>query len=126
MDSERKPYYVLGIIDSYGAIHHQSLYFGDEFDKTHDSLWPMETHKRWRFDLNEWNLEKSTLSKGTMTIAEQEDVIAYVRKRYTPPYWVIEGEEWEALGRPREGAAYEKHRRKWDRFWAKKDRKRTA
>ena len=126
MDSERNPYYVIGVIDSYGAIHHQSLYLGDQFDKTHESLWPTIAHKRWRFNLSEWQLEKSVLSKETITPEEGEDIIAFIRKRYQPPYWLIEGEEWDAIGRARSGKAYEKHRRKWDRFWAKNQKKRIA
>ena len=125
MNPTEPPYYVIGVVDSYGAIHHAPLRLGEEWDKTHEILWPTITHKRWRFDLTEWNLEKSILSKENLTEAEAEDIIAFIRKHYKPPFWVIEGEEWEAIGRARSGPAYEKHRRKWDRFWAKQNQKRS-
>jgi hypothetical protein len=47
---------------------------------------------------------------------ECADIEAYIRKRYRPPLWMLKGEEWEALGRPRSGAAYEKHEKKWARI----------
>jgi len=57
------------------------------------------------------------VSKDSFTPAEMEDIEAYIRKRYTPPNWFIEGEEWEALGRPRSGKAYEEHTKKWDKIY---------
>ena len=57
------------------------------------------------------------LSKGNLTQAEALDVEAAMRKYYTPPKWVIKGEEWEALGRPRSGKTYEEHCKKWDKIY---------
>lgn len=88
----------------------------------HDSLWPFQTHKRWRFSISDWRLENSPLSKENLTNSEAEDIIVLIRKHYTPPLWVIEGEEWEALGRPRSGKAYERHVKKWDRIHKRKSR----
>jgi hypothetical protein len=116
---DEKPYWVIGIIDCYGAIHHQSIYLNDP--KMHDSQWPFQTHKRWRFGLSDWNLETSPFSEK-LTETEAEDILALIRKHYTPPLWVIEGEEWDALGRPRSGKAYDKHRRKWDKIYKRKNR----
>jgi hypothetical protein len=126
MNRGDKPYLVIGIVDAYGAIHHQLIPFGKSGELTHDHYWPTQTHKRWRFNLYEWTLDNSMLSKDKLTAEEAEDVIAFLRKRYQPPYWLIEGEEWDAIGRARSGPAYEKHRRKWDRFWAKQNKKRSA
>jgi hypothetical protein len=114
MDLNEKIFYVIGYIDSYGAIHHKALRLDDPQEHSH--YWPTQTHKTWRFVLSQWQLSNSILSKENLTEAEAEDVIAFVRKHYSPPLWVIEGEEWEALGRPRKGKAYEKHLRKWDRM----------
>lgn len=111
---DEKPYWVIGIIDCYGAVHHQPVYLNDP--KMHDSLWPIQTHKRWRFSISEWSLENSPLSKENLTEAEAEDILALIIKHYMPPPWVIEGEEWEALGRPHRGKAYERHCRKWDKI----------
>ena len=116
---DEKPYCVIGIIDCYGAIHHSPLCIGEEYNG-HNQLWPFQTHKRWRFKISDWSLEKSILSKENLTETEAEDIIALIRKHYTPPLWVIEGEEWEALGRPRSGKAYERHVRKWDRIRKKR------
>jgi len=107
-----KPSYVIGIIDAYGAIHHRPLFL-NQTAKQHDYYWPGQTHKRWRFIISEWLLSNSCLSKENLTPAEAEDVEALIRKHYTPPNWVLQGEEWEALGRPRSGKAYEAHEKKW-------------
>jgi len=114
-----KPYYVIGCIDSYGAIHHMPLCSGEEDEKTHQALWPTIAHKRWRFNIREWQLENSVLSKEDLTPEEVEDIYAFLRKHYTPPLWLIQGEEWEALGRPRSGTAYEKHCAKWEEIYKK-------
>lgn len=116
---KEKPYEVIGIIDSYGAIHHRPKWAG-RTDHQHEYYWPGHTHKRWRFDLADWQLSNSALSKNELTEAERLDVEATVRKYYTPPNWLIKCEEWETLGRPRSGKAYEKHCRKWDEIFAKK------
>lgn len=118
--SDEEPYYVIGCIDAYGAIHHEPLCFGEESLKTHDMLWPQHTHKRWRFNLAEWKLERSVLSSESITPAEAEDIIARMRKHFKPPLWLIQGEEWDALGRPREGKAYERHCKRWERIYARK------
>lgn len=107
--------YVIGYIDAYGAIHHQPLTLESE-NKCHSHYWPLNSQKRWRFIISEWQLSNSVLSTDNLTPDEAENVIAFLRKHYTPPVWLIEGEEWEALGRPREGKAYKKHLRKWDRI----------
>ena len=120
MDALNKPYLVIGYIDAYGAIHHQLVPWGKAGEFTHDHFWPTQTHKRWRFNLAQWDLDNSILSKDKLTPEEGEDVIAFIRKRFTPPLWVIQGEEWEALGRPRSGKAYEQHERKWERIYSQK------
>jgi len=120
--SDEGPYYVIGCIDAYGAIHYEPLNIGEEWIKTHEALWPHNTHKRWRFNLVEWTLEKSVLSSESITSEEAEDIIARIRKHFKPPLWLIQGEEWEALGRPREGKAYERHCKRWERIYARKKR----
>ena len=117
MKTER-PWLIIGIIDAYGAIHHQAIYCDrtPEQSQFHGTYWPNEHHKRWRFIVSDWDLQKSCLSKDSFTRAECEDIEAYIRKRYRPPLWMLKGEEWEALGRPREGKAYERHERKWARI----------
>lgn len=112
-----EPYCVIGYMDAYGAIHHKLIPRGKESDWTHEHFWPTQTHKRWRFNLREWALDNSPLSKDKLTREEASDVIDFLRKRYNPPLWVIKGEEWEALGRPREGKAYERHCRRWERIY---------
>lgn len=107
---------IIGYIDAYGAIHHRPIPLGKLGEWTHDHFWPTQTHKRWRFCLSEWELDQSILAKEKLTPEEGEDVIAFLRKRFNPPLWVIEGEEWEALGRPREGKAYERHCKRWERI----------
>jgi hypothetical protein len=116
------PWAVIGIIDAYGAIHHRPIHFGDEF-KTHDFFWPNQTHKRWRLIISEWQLENSILTQeNKLTPEEAEDVLAKCRKHYKPPLWLIRGEEWDAMGRPRSGAAYERFERRWERIFARMKR----
>lgn len=110
--------WIIGYIDAYGAIHHQGL-TGDEPALTHDHYWPTCTHKTWRFLMCDWKLEDSPLSKENLTQAEKEDVEAFIRKHYTPPLWLIKGEEWDALGRPRSGKKYEAHCKKWDKIYGR-------
>ena len=121
MNSRPKIHFIIGIIDAYGAIHHRPLCLG-QTDKQHDYYWPEQTHKRWRFIISEWNLENSILSKETLTEVEADDIVALIRKHYTPPLWVIQGEEWESLGRPRTGASYERHIKKWETIYKKQNR----
>lgn len=116
---KEQPWLIIGIIDAYGAIHHQAIDRVNNQSQFHATYWPTAHHKRWRFILSEWDLQKSVLSKDSFTPEEAEDIIAYIRKRYNPPLWVQQGDEWEALGRPHSGAAYEKHERKWAKIMAK-------
>lgn len=122
--NRNKPYLIIGYVDSYGAIHHRLIPLGKAGEWTHDHYWPTQTHKRWRFNLIEWALDNSILSKDKLTPEEGEDVVAFIRKRFTPPLWVIQGEEWEALGRPRSGKAYERHEKRWERIYARKKKNR--
>lgn len=114
-----KPWLIIGIIDAYGAIHHRAIDRVNNQSQFHETYWPEAHHKRWRFIISEWDLQKSVLSKDTITREEAQDIEAYIRKRYTPPNWVLQGEEWEALGRPRSGKAYEAHCKKWDKIYGR-------
>jgi len=115
---KEEPYLIIGIIDAYGAIHHRPVMLGCT-DKMHDYYWPGQTHKRWRLIISDWQLSNSCLSKDNLTEAESEDIYALLRKHYTPPKWLIKGEEWEALGRPHSGKAYEEHTKKWDKIYGR-------
>jgi hypothetical protein len=123
-----EPYLVIGIVDAYGAIHHRLIPWGKSGELTHDHYWPTQTHKRWRFNLKEWQLDQSIFSTAKcngLEPGEGEDIEAYIRKRFKPPLWVIRGEEWEALGRPRSGKAYERHEKRWERILARRARNRS-
>lgn len=110
---------VVGRIDDRGAIHHRAIKVG-QTDKSHGFFWPGKSNKLWRFNLTEWQLEESPLSGVGLTKVERLDIIACMRKYYKPPLWLVEGEEWEALGRPRSGPAYKKHCKRWDRKYKRK------
>ena len=114
---DKDPYCIIGVIDGYGAIHHEPLYPGDH--RTHEDIWPMTTHKRWRFNLSDWKLDQSVFSSESLGTAEKEMIYDCMRKHYTPPLWFLEGEEWEALGRPRSGKKYEEHTKKWDKIYGR-------
>ena len=114
-----QPWLIIGIIDSYGAIQHQAIDRINNQSQFHETYWPSVHHKRWRFIISEWSLQKSILSKDSFTTVECQDIEAYLRKRYNPPNWWLEGEEWEALGRPRSGKEYEEHTKKWDKIYGR-------
>jgi hypothetical protein len=113
-DLMKKVDFVIGYIDAYGAIHHHGYNAGQSTIPDHAGLWPMQTHKLWRFKVSDWQLENSILSKENLTKVEAMDVEAFLLKHYTPPNWWLQGEEWIALGRPRSGKKYEAHCKKWD------------
>lgn len=103
----KNPYFIIGIIDNYGAIHYQAI---ESSDETHETFWPGK-NKRWRFNIREWDLQKSVLSCADFTAAECEDICALMRRKFTPPDWFLSGEIWEKHGRPHKGkkyAAYQK------------------
>lgn len=115
--SDNEPYAIVGIIDAYGAIHHRPIYMDTPHEELfHEYHWPQQTHKRWRFTIADWKLDGGFWSKEALTIAEKEDLCAFLRRHYKPPLWVLQGEEWDALGRPHSGAAYEKHIAKWEKI----------
>lgn len=99
---------VIGIIDSYGAIHYKKI--KNVSDEYHETLWPGK-NKRWRFDVEDWNLEKSILSCEAFSLEEEDAILALMRKICTPPKWFLRGEIWEKYGRPHKGAKYEKYLR---------------
>lgn len=106
--------FVIGIIDHTGAIHYRKIASGNSDGDVHAKFWPNVTHKRWRFLIREWDLKKSTLDKESMNEEEYSAVMTLLRKILTPPIWVLEGEAWEAAGRPR-GEAYEKFYKQWEK-----------
>lgn len=117
-----EPYLVIGIVDAYGAIHHKLVPAGKSGEWTHDQFWPTQTHKRWRFNLTKWELDNSLMScilRTRLTPEESEDICALMRRKFKPPLWVIQGEEWEALGRPHSGKALERHEKRWARIYAR-------
>ncbi len=77
---------IVGYIDAYGAIHHRAFSlqdYRDDVNMRHDHLFPMQTHKLWRFYTHKWRLEDSSLSLTYLTREEREDVIEYVNKRFS-------------------------------------------
>jgi hypothetical protein len=113
---------IIGYIDAYGAIHYKAIPLGKSGEWTHDTFWPTQTHKRWRFEIDEWMIDDSVLSKDNLTPVEMADVTALMRRKFKPPLWVIQGEEWEALGRPHSGKALERHEKRWARIYARQRR----
>lgn len=100
---------VAGVIDAYGAIHFK-VQHGFSETVYHASEWPGAT-KRWRFNLRGWDLTQ-TPGGERLSFAESEDVIARMRKTFTPPKWVLDGEAWLAAGCPNDNDAYVRQRDK--------------
>lgn len=117
-NEKEEPWMVIGVIDSYGAIHLKKHFMGDTLD--HSALWPT-AQKRFRFVIKDWDLLRSPLSKESISPEEAEDVIAAIRKILTPPEWVLRGEAWEAAGRPH-GKAGDRFDRDYEKQKQKKAR----
>lgn len=103
---------VLGIVDSYGAVHCHKLYLEDRSHPDHVTLWPV-AQKRFRFMVRDWDIQKSPLSAVDFTAEDCEAIQSKMRKILLVPEWVLKGEAWNAAGRPR-GKAQERFNKKWD------------
>ncbi len=109
---EDNPYIqIIGIIDSYGALDYRKLRLND-IDLMHGFYWPGIFHKRWRFIISDWGLDKFPLNKEELTPDDIDRIFATMRKIVEPPIWFLEGEIWEELGRPRKGKKYILYKKK--------------
>lgn len=106
----KTPAWIVGVIDSYGAVHCKKVFYGDN-RTMHDSLFPDVFHKRWRLLVSQWDLSISPCSDA-LSDEDYEAVQRAVRRLVTPPAWVAENEAWDTAGRPR-GEAYEKFLHDW-------------
>lgn len=111
MPEEAKPWCVIGYIDAYDAIHYQPITHESKF-QMHSYYWPNQTHKTWRFNLHEWQLDNSILSKDKLTKEEVGRIYELMRKKFQPPIWILEGEIWDKLGRPSTGKKYALYEKK--------------
>lgn len=112
MKELKTPAWIVGVIDSYGAVHCKKVFMGGN-KIMHGSLFPSEHHKRWRFLVREWDL---TVSPGSDSLSPEdfEASLQAVKKIVSPPEWVLQGEAWEAAGRPT-GEAYEKFLKNYEK-----------
>lgn len=104
--------WVIGVVDYVGAVHLQLLKHNDS--RSHESFWPNVRHKRWRFNVGQWDLDKSPFSEGDFTVEDRDAIERAIRKLINPPRWVRWGDVWNAAGRCR-GAAYDKLQEKFDK-----------
>lgn len=104
--------YVIGLIDGLDRLYYERCVSED--GKTHESLWPTNTHKKWRFRPDNWELDQSIMSGVKLTDDDGIRVCELMRKILVPPNWFIEGELWDAAGRPR-GKAQEVFRVRCER-----------
>lgn len=70
--------WVVGILDSYGAVHSVSFHFEKADEFTHGELWPMQMHGRWRI----MNGEFSSLQGDEFDIEQYDHIIQHVKKKY--------------------------------------------
>ena len=85
---------VIGFVDSHGAVHLRKGRLGEHL--YHADFWPMQAHKLWRFQVNEWQLEDSILSREPLNEEEADAVIRAIRREVRPPEWVLDNEAREA------------------------------
>lgn len=112
---EEKPkiFWVIGVIDHQGAVHCKAIN-EDTHCIMHSFYWPNTHHKRWRFQVSEWSFHRTLGEPWTMTDEEREAIMRQIEKHAVKPRWVLEGEEWDAAGRPR-GKAQDKFLREFDK-----------
>jgi hypothetical protein len=73
---------IIGYINSYDKI---CCRLCDRFSvtATHSHQFPLQTHKLFRFLINEWQLDDSVFSKDNLSQNEKEDVVAFIEKNYS-------------------------------------------
>lgn len=115
MRNHKEFMWVIGYIDSYGAIHSKFIEFKDKYTSpNHNYYWPTQHHKLWRFNSHGWDLSNSVLGKDRLTPEDADKVMEFLRTKLIPPEWVLHGEAWEAAGRPR-GKAQDKFEREYQK-----------
>lgn len=114
--SEIEYMWVVGVVDHTGAIHYRKVTADESHGDTHSKFWPNITHKRWRFLIREWDLKKSMMEQGpsALTLEDYDRILTLMRKILPPPLWVLEGDAWEAAGRPRD-EAYDEFLKQWEK-----------
>ena len=110
-ETEKECWQVIGIVDSYGAVHCEKLY-GFDFSADHNTFWRGRL-KRWRFYVYDWKLDTSCLGDN-LDPEDVEAVMNKMRKILPIPLWVQKNDAWEAAGRPH-GKAGDKFEKSWNK-----------
>lgn len=103
---------VIGIIDANDALHYRIL--DENSHDTHDSIWPLQSHKRWRFWIHSWQLDTSVLSSDRLNMEDHDRIMKLVKSVIPVPRYERRLDAWESAGRPR-GKKYDKWLDKWDK-----------
>lgn len=75
---------IVGVIDSYDAVHSQHVPL-EEGPAFHDDLFPMQTHKRWRWTFCDC-FSVSVLG-DKLTDEDYDLVMAHMTKKYGIKFW---------------------------------------
>ena len=80
---------VIGIIDSYDAVHYKKIMCDSSSDDMyHETHWPCVKSKRWRFNIREWQLEQSILSETKINKEDSDRIYALMEKICIKPMWM--------------------------------------
>lgn len=80
--------WVLGYVDSYGAVHYELIKM-DNHGCMHGHWWPGQTHKLWRFNVNQWSFEKTRETSVEMDKADMDAVMRVIEKHFKMPEWAL-------------------------------------
>jgi len=77
--------HIVGIIDSYGAVHSAVIDISELSEKTHEAVFPGNYFKRWRWDYNN-GLVPSILSSD-FDLEEWDKIRSHLTDIYTIKWW---------------------------------------
>ena len=76
--------YILGIIDSYDAIHSEFISKNNRGNYCREDFWPTQTHKRWR-----WNFDEGIhkFYSGEWGNDDWSIIINHITKKFGIKFW---------------------------------------
>ena len=73
---------IIGIIDSNDAVHSVFYDYDDrESASTHESIFPMQNHKKWRWGFDS-GIDKSIYSEHRFTVEDYDRIRSHITRKY--------------------------------------------
>lgn len=77
--------WIIGIIDAYDAVDSVFVALDSNDSRFHDDLFPMKSHKRWRWCFSEC-FSNSVLGEP-LTEEDEDKVMRHITKKYGIKFW---------------------------------------